>query len=334
MKERIRELVKNKYVIAGSIATAAVVFIIILLLASKGCNGSKKSDKKEVNADVTTTEKEKKTTKKEEKETTQSEETTSPEETTLPEETSEEAAQTQSEETNNSTSGKSLSNQPVTQPATQPPASTAPVNTQPPATPAQEHTQPATVAQPITEGRKRTRNTATENNIWQYWQREFRMNIDAKLGNKDSGESQFSGELIEIAKKFCQGQYSRIELINQLSGKQKILTDHTDTSGNLVSAEMKVHRDGTNAIVKDVTGKTTEQMSRLIFEEIAEYYRTNHVRIRTLGDTYLDCFSFMDADYVEACAPLPEFFIYFQLYDETDGTTKMYLVYSYTPYYF
>lgn len=331
MKERVKQLIQNKYVMVVSIATVAVIFIIILLLVSKGCNGSKESDKKEVNADVTTTKKEKKTTKKEERETTQSEETTSLEETTLPEETSEEVAQTQHQEANNSTSDKSPANHLVTQPVTQPPAPSTPENTQPPAP---ENTQPTTVVQPATEGRKRTRNTSLENKIWQYWQREFRVNVDAKLGNKDNGESRFSGELVEIAKKFCQRQYSSIEVINRLSEKQITLTDYTDIYGNPVSAVMKVHRDGTNAIVKDVTGKTPEQMSRQIFEEIAEYFRVNHVKIRTLGDTYVDCFDFMDADYVEACAVSPEFFIYFQLYDETDGTTKMYLVYSYVPYYF
>lgn len=331
MKERIKKLIQNKYVMAGSIATVAVIFIIILLLVSKGCNGTKKSDKKEVNADVTTTGKEKETTKKEERETTQSEETTSLEETTLPEETSEEVSQTQPQEANNSTSDKSPANHSVTQPVTQPPASSAPENTQPSAP---ENTQPTMVVQTTTEGRKRTRNTSLENMIWQYWQREFRVNVDAKLGNKDNGESRFSGELIEIAKTFCQRQYSSIEVINRLSEKQKTLTDYTDIYGNLVPAEMKVHRDGTNAIVKDVTGKTPEQISSQIFEEIAEYFRTKHVRIRIPGNTYVDCFNFMDADYVEACAGSPEFFIYFQLYDETDGTTKIYLVYSYTPYYF
>lgn len=308
MKERIKQLIQNKYVLAGIIAAIAVIVIIILLLTSKNCNGSKKENKKAVNAEVTTTSKEKKTTKKEASETTEREMTTPVEETTSPAESSEEMNTTNPQEGNNSTSGQSAVSNPVTQSTTQTPVQqpvTENPQTQQPAQPANP-VQPTTAAQPTTEAKQRTRNTTLENEVWN----NFSMNLNSYFGNGKTQLSKFYGEMRAIGIKFCQGEYSSSETIKRLSEKSIRVTD----SGKHFTVEAKWQ--GTDALVEDVTGKTPAQIKQQILDCMIRKCAENGVSF--------------SAETVDMMTTTWQMFMYFEIYDETDGTRKMHLTFSCT----
>lgn len=310
MKERIKQLIQNKYVLAGIIAATAVIVIIIFLLTSKNCNGSKKDNKKAVNVEVTITSKEKKTTKEEDSETTEGETATSVEETTSPDESSEEMNTTNPQEGNNSTSGQSAVSNPVTQPTTKTPVqqpATENPQTQQPAQPANP-VQPTTAAQPTTEARQRIRNTTLENEIWN----NFSMNLNSYFGNGGFQLSTFYGEMRAIGIKFCQGEYSSSETIKRLSEKS---TRITDTGSDFTIRAMW---QGTDAVVEDVTGKTPAQIKQHILDCMVRKCKENGASSR------------FDAEFVEMLTESWQMFMYFEIYDETDGTRKMYLAFSCT----
>lgn len=308
MKERIKQLIQNKYVLAGIIAAIALIVIIILLLTSKNCSGSKKDDKKAVNAKVTTTSKEKKTTKKEDSETTEGETTTSVEETTLPVESSEEMSTTNPQEANNQASGQSAVHNPATQSAAQSPVqqpATENPQTQPPAQPVNP-VQPTTTAQPTTEAGQRTRNTSLENEVW----KNFSIDVNLYSGNGGFQMSTFYGELRGIGIKFCRGEYSSSETIKRLSEKSIRVTD----SGKPRTVEAMWQ--GTDAVVEDVTGKTAAQIKQQILDCMIRKCAEN-------GESFT-------GEQLDNLIHSWQMFMYFEIYDEADGTRKMHLAFSCT----
>lgn len=306
MKEKLKGLISNKYLIAGTVATVVVIIIIVILLTSKNCSGSGREDGKTVNAEVTTTEKEKeekKTTPKTTKETTVNEDTATVEETNSTQMMGEADETTHEQQTKKPIAGNTAVTNPVTQPS-------VPESTQPPAT---EPTQPPTPVptpaptQPTTEAKKRTRNTTLENAVWNQFGFESESMKEAWMGKGKHQMSKFFGELRSEAVKYCHGEYSSSTMRDILLAKKIMITD----SG--YPYEYHVRNFGITVGIEDVTGKTAVQIKKSIYDKIINEFVNRG-------------FTFFDSDFVDMFFNSWQAFTYFEIYDEIDGTRKMHLV--------